>query len=97
MTDKGQCARNACERLHEWAMKEDTRKYLRQVAMASTIGLQVALSIFIGLFIGYKLDSWFGTTPWLALIFLVLGIVAGFLNYYRFAVKQQREEEGSKK
>lgn len=73
-------------------MKEDTKKYIRQLATASTIGLQVAFSIFIGLGIGVWLDSRFGTFPWLALLFMVMGVAAGFLNYYRFVRDQQKEE-----
>lgn len=74
-------------------MKEETKKYLRQVGMASTIGFQLAFSIFIGLGIGLWLDSKLGTLPWLTLIFLVLGIVSGFLSYYRFVKKQQEEDK----
>lgn len=78
-------------------MKEEDRKYLRQLVSASTIGFQVAFSIFIGLAIGVWLDSTVGTFPWLSLVFLVLGVAAGFLNYYRFAVRQQKEDSDSKK
>lgn len=74
-------------------MKKEDRKYLLQLAEASTIGFQVAFSIFIGLAIGVWLDSRFGTFPWLALLFLVFGVAAGFLNYYRFVVKQKKAEE----
>jgi ATP synthase protein I len=77
----------------KWTMKDDTKKYIRQLAMASTIGFQVAFAIFIGLGIGVWLDSKFDTFPWLALVFMVFGVVAGFLNYYRFARNQQKEEE----
>lgn len=73
-------------------MKEETKKYLRQLAMASTLGFQVALAIFIGLAIGVWLDSWLGTFPWLALVFMVFGVVAGFLNYYRFARDCQKDQ-----
>ena len=74
-------------------MKEETRKYIRQLATASSIGFQVVFAIFIGLFIGVWLDSRLGTFPWLALVFLVMGGAAGFLNYYRFIKKQQDEDK----
>lgn len=76
----------------KWAMKEDNKKYFRQLAEASTIGLQVAFSIFIGLGIGVWLDSRFGTFPWLTLLFLVFGIASGALSYYRFIMKQKKED-----
>ena len=78
-------------------MKDENKKYLRQLVMASSLGFQVVFAVFIGLFFGVWLDMQFGTVPWLTLVFLVLGVVAGFLNYYRFAVKQQEEEKGPKK
>jgi len=54
---------------------------MRQLAYFSSIGLSVALSVFIGLGIGVYLDyRVFGTTPWFTLIFLVLGIAAGYSN-----------------
>jgi ATP synthase protein I len=54
--------------------------------------LQFAFAIFIGLALGVWLDSQLGTFPWLALVFMVMGVAAGFLNYYRF-VKQQQDED----
>ncbi|MGV8074278.1 MAG: AtpZ/AtpI family protein [Syntrophobacteraceae bacterium] len=73
-------------------MKEDTKKYIRQLADAGTIGFQVAFSIVIGLGIGVWLDSQFGTNPWLTLIFMVLGVAAAALSYYRFVRSQQDEK-----
>ncbi len=75
-------------------MKSEDKKYYRQLAEASTVGLQVALSIFIGLGFGLWLDRKFDTFPKLAFLFLLLGVAAGFLNYYRFAAKQQKEDSG---
>jgi ATP synthase protein I len=72
-------------------MKEDTRKLLRLVGLASTVGLTLVLSTVIGLAIGIWLDRVFNTGPWLTLVFLVLGIVAGFRNFYRFMTKSTRE------
>ncbi len=72
-------------------MKDDTRKLLRQVGNASTIGIQLVVAVFIGLFIGVKLDSKLDTFPWLTLLFMILGVAAGFLNFFRFAKQQQKE------
>lgn len=72
-------------------MKEDTRRLLRLVALASTIGLTLVLSTVIGLAIGIWLDKVFNTGPWLTLVFLVLGIAAGFRNFYQFMSKSGRQ------
>lgn len=78
-------------------MKKENKKTLKQALMASTIGFQVAFAPFIGIAIGYFLDSWLGTSPYLTLIFLLIGIAAGGLNYYRFAKQQQEENKGRRK
>ena len=73
-------------------MKDETKKFIRQLGVASTLGLQVAMSVFVGLAIGVYLDYKFKTQPWLSLAFMILGVVAGFLNYYRFVRKQQKNQ-----
>jgi ATP synthase protein I len=61
-------------------MKKDTKRAFRELAYYSSLGLSVSLSIFIGLAVGIYLDRRFGTSPWGTLVFLVLGIIAGFRN-----------------
>jgi ATP synthase protein I len=61
-------------------MKKETKRSLRELAYYSSLGISVALSIFIGLAVGIYLDRRFGTAPWCTLIFLVIGIIAGFRN-----------------
>jgi ATP synthase protein I len=48
-------------------------------------------AIVVGGLIGYALDRLLGTTPWLFLLFFVLGFAAGILNILR-AYKQMQEE-----
>lgn len=71
-------------------MKRETRRYLRDLAYYSSIGLSVALSIVIGLALGIYLDTKFNTSPWLMMIFLGLGIVAGYRNI-GLAIKKSRQ------
>jgi len=56
-------------------------------------------SCFIGLAMGYYLDKWLGTSPWLTLIFLGFGIASGFRNVYilteRELKRQQKEEQSN--
>jgi ATP synthase protein I len=61
-------------------MKKETKRSMRELAFYSSLGFSVALSIFIGLAVGVYLDRRFETSPWCTLIFLVLGIIAGFRN-----------------
>lgn len=61
-------------------MKRETRRQIRELAYYSSLGLSVALSIFIGLAAGVYADRHFHTSPWLTLIGLCLGIAAGYRN-----------------
>ena len=61
-------------------MNRETRRAFKDLAYYSSLGISVALAIFIGLGIGGWLDRKFDTSPWLTLVFLVLGIIAGFRN-----------------
>jgi ATP synthase protein I len=78
-------------------MKKEDKKTLMRAVMASTIGYQVAFAPFIGIGIGVLLDLQFGTAPYLTIIFLIIGIAAGGVNYYRFAKQQQEEDKDQKK
>jgi len=72
-------------------MKRETLRSLKELAYYSSLGLQVALSIFIGLAMGIYLDRHvFDTTPVLTLVFLGIGIVAGFRNI-ALAIKKIRK------
>ncbi len=71
-------------------MKKERSNTIRELAYYSSLGLTVALSIFIGLFLGVWLDGVFVTTPVLTLVFLGLGIAAGFRNLIR-AAKRSRD------
>ncbi len=78
-------------------MKKEDKKTLMQAVMASTIGYQVAFAPFIGIAFGVFLDLKLGTGPYLTIVFLIVGIAAAGLNYYRFAKQQQEEDKGRKK
>ncbi|MFZ2198454.1 MAG: AtpZ/AtpI family protein [Thermodesulfovibrionales bacterium] len=60
----------------------------KQLMQASSVGINLVLSTFVGLAMGYGLDSLFNTSPWLTIIFLLLGIIAGFRELFRMARKQ---------
>lgn len=57
------------------------------IGTASVMGLHIVSGTLVGLVMGWYLDKWLGTGPWLLLVFLILGIVAGFMNMFRDAKK----------
>jgi ATP synthase protein I len=65
----------------------------RHFLQASSVGLNLVFSTFVGLAIGYGLDHLFHTSPWLMIIFTILGIVAGFRELVRMAKKQASDDD----
>lgn len=63
-------------------MDKETRKSAIQMAYASSIGISMALAIFGCFFLGTWLDRKLGTEPCFTLLFLLIGIAAGFRNIY---------------
>jgi ATP synthase protein I len=60
----------------------------RQIATSALgQGLRYAMEILAGAIVGggmgWWLDRWLGTRPWLALLMLLLGLGAGFVNLMR--------------
>lgn len=53
------------------------------LGMAMRIGVELVASLVIGVGIGWGLDHLLGTSPWLLLVFFLLGAAAGMLNIYR--------------
>jgi len=47
------------------------------------LGFELVVPIAAGVGIGYWLDGRWGTDPWLTLTGALLGIAAGFLNFFR--------------
>ena len=59
---------------------------------AFKLGTELVAAVAVGTIIGFILDSWFGTKPWLIIIFFFLGAAAGMLNVIRAANKMQKED-----
>ena len=71
---------------------DDKGRLFRQIASYSTLGLEMGLSVAVGAGIGYYLDKWLKTEPWLLIIFLVFGVIAGFRSLYRALKRLQQED-----
>ncbi|MDZ4185947.1 MAG: AtpZ/AtpI family protein [Desulfuromonadales bacterium] len=79
-------------------MKEQRRQLIKSMGFLSGLGISMVAATLIGLAIGYYLDRWLGTTPWMTLVFLCFGIVAGFRNVYILTdreLKRQQAESSS--
>ena len=74
-------------------MDKETKKTAIQMAYASSIGISMVIAIFGCLFLGVWLDRKLGTDPYLTLIFLLMGIVAGFRNMYLLIKRSFKDKQ----
>lgn len=65
----------------------------RALGGLASAGFTFVVATAGGVLLGYFLDRWLGTSPWLTLIGLALGIVVGFREFYRSIKAYEREEE----
>ena len=70
-------------------MSGDNRKqqngFIRAFSLLSQIGITIIVCIGISIFLGFQLDKLLGTTPWLLVVFIFLGIAAAFKSIFDFA------------
>ena len=59
---------------------------------AFKLGSELISAVAVGTIIGFILDSWFDTKPWLMIFFFFLGSIAGILNVIKVAKRMQEKE-----
>ncbi|KAF0122811.1 MAG: hypothetical protein FD151_603 [bacterium] len=72
---------------------ENKRKLFRLIGRYSTIGLEMVISVVIGILFGWWLDRLFNTKPWLTIVFMLFGIVAGFRSLFKL-LKDIEKDDG---
>jgi ATP synthase protein I len=58
---------------------------------AFKLSTDLVAHVAVGTIIGFILDSWFDTKPWLIIIFFFLGSISGILNVIKTAKKMQEK------
>ena len=56
---------------------------------AFKLSTELVSAVLVGSIIGFILDSWFDTKPWLIIIFFFVGVIAGIVNVIKSAKKLQ--------
>ena len=59
---------------------------------AFKLGTELVAAVGIGTIFGFILDNWFGTKPWLIIIFFFFGAAAGLYNVIKVANRMQKED-----
>lgn len=66
----------------------------RFVGVASTVGINLVVSTFVGFALGYwVIDKYLNTAPWFTIILTFLGIVAGFRYLFMIAKKAGEKDD----
>ena len=58
---------------------------------AFQLSTELVSAVLVATIIGFILDNWFDTKPWLIIIFFFIGVVAGIMNVIRSAKKMQKD------
>ena len=58
---------------------------------AFKISTELVAAVVVGTTIGFILDNWFDTKPWLTICFFFMGVIAGILNVIRSAKKMNKK------
>ena len=72
-------------------MPGDKKPQQNEFARAMAFFLQISVSIIaclsVGIFLGWLLDRWLDTSPWLLMVCSFLGVAAAFKSIFDFAKK----------
>ena len=68
---------------------EKENPHTSNIGQAFKLSTELVAAVLVGTIIGFILDNWFDTKPWLIIIFFFVGVVAGILNVIRSAKKLQ--------
>lgn len=75
---------------------EEKKRLIGDLRLYGSLGIEMAASVLIGTLIGYWLDKWLGTQPWILIIGFIFGAAAGFRNLFRFLSKEDQHREKEK-
>ena len=70
---------------------KDNNRNSSSMGSAFKLSTDLVAHVAVGTIIGFILDSWFDTKPWLIIIFFFFGSIAGILNVIKTAKKMQEK------
>ncbi len=69
---------------------------MKDFLYASSVGIHFVLCSIVGLVMGYLLDGFFKTFPYLSVLFFIVGISAGVKELLRIAKKERMKDNNAK-
>jgi|ADurb_Ile_03_Slu_FD_contig_91_183916_length_1417_multi_5_in_0_out_0_3 F0F1-type ATP synthase assembly protein I len=72
---------------------KDSKKAAMHFVYASSFGIAMVIAVFGGILIGNWLDRKLGTGYKFAFLFLIIGIIAGFWNLYKWVRQTFKDDD----
>jgi len=69
---------------------------MRNIVLITQVAISFLSPMFLGLYIGYKLDQWLKLNGIFSIILMILGVISGFLNAYKLIMTTNRDKKKSK-
>lgn len=66
---------------------------MKDFLYASSVGIHFVLCTIVGLAMGYFLDKFFNTFPYLSVVFFIIGISAGVRELLRIAKRERQKDK----
>ena len=76
---------NASLKGHDTEIQSKTKKKDSALAIAFRVGVELISALTVGTAIGWWLDKWLNSSPWMLILFILLGFLAGIWNTYKVA------------
>ena len=73
------------------SLNNDKKNTSSSLGAALKLSTEMVAAVLVGSIIGFILDNWFDSKPWLTIIFFIVGAAAGILNVIRSAKLMQNK------
>jgi ATP synthase protein I len=84
--------RIAKDKIRNYSKIEKNNQNSSFMGSAFKLGTELVSAVLVGTIIGFILDTWFDTKPWLIIVFFFLGSAAGILNVIKTAKRMQERD-----
>ena len=82
----------AKKKIEKQSINENSNENGSSICIAFKLGTELVSAVAAGAIIGFILDNWFDTKPWITIIFFFLGSIAGILNVIKAANRMQEKD-----
>lgn len=79
--------------LMDMTIQNSKKDLVRSLMSYSSLGIEMGLSVAIGITLGYFLDLFFKTSPYLTIIFMIFGVAAAMKTIFMLLKKVQKDNE----